>query len=101
MLLPGMFVSIKSRTSILANFRDLQFHKWRKLTREIVQRLNTIIRGLLIYYHKRRGESMREVWNQLNHRLHKWVKLEKRLYKLAAVRCLNQQYKSTPNLFEH
>jgi hypothetical protein len=63
--------------------------------------LNPVIRGLLNYYQKLRGESIREVWNQLNHRLLKWVKWEKGLYKWAAVRWLKQQYKSTPNLFEH
>lgn len=101
MLLPGTFVSIKSRTSILGKFRDLGIHKWRKPLQEIAQRLNPIVRGLLNYYHKLRGEPMREVWNQLNHRLLKWVKWEKGLYKMAAVRWLKKQYRSTPNLFEH
>ncbi len=101
MLLPGTFVSIKSRTSILGKFRDMQIHKWRKPIKEVANRLNPVIRGLLNYYQKLRGESIREVWNQLNHRLLKWVKWEKGLYKWAAVRWLKQQYKSTPNLFEH
>lgn len=101
MLLPGTFVSIKSRTSILGKFREMQIHKWRKPIKEVANRLNPVIRGLLNYYHKLRGESIREVWNQLNHRLLKWVKWEKGLYKWAAVRWLKQQYKSTPNLFEH
>lgn len=101
MLLPGTFVSIKSKTSILGKFRELGIHKWRKPIQEIAQRLNPIIRGLLNYYHKLRGEPMREVWNQLNHRLLKWVKWEKGLYKMAAVRWLKQQYKATPGLFEH
>jgi RNA-directed DNA polymerase len=101
MLLPGTFVSIKSRTSILGKFREMQIHKWRKPIKEVANRLNPVIRGLLNYYHKLRGESIREVWNQLNHRLLKWVKWEKGLFKWAAVRWLKQQYKSTPNLFEH
>lgn len=101
MLLPGTFVSIKSRASILGKFRDMQIHKWRKPIKEVANRLNPVIRGLLNYYQKLRGESIREVWNQLNHRLLKWVKWEKGLYKWAAVRWLKQQYKSTPNLFEH
>jgi group II intron reverse transcriptase/maturase len=101
MLLPGTFVSIKSRTSILGKFRELGIHKWRKPLQEIARRLNPIIKGLLNYYYKLRGEPMREVWNQLNHRLLKWVKWEKGLYKVAAVRWLKQQYRATPNLFEH
>lgn len=101
MLLPGTFVSIKSRAAILGKFREMQIHKWRKPIKDVANRLNPVIRGLLNYYHKLRGESIREVWNQLNHRLLKWVKWDKRLYKWAAVRWLKQQYKSTPNLFEH
>ena len=101
MLLPGTFVSIKSRTSILGKFREMGIHKWRKPLEEVAQRLNPIIRGLLNYYHKLRGETMRYVWNQLNHRLLKWVKWEKGLYKMAAVRWLKQKYKTNPGLFEH
>lgn len=101
MLLPGTFVSIKSRTAILGKFRELAIHKWRKPIQEIARRLNPVVRGLLNYYHKLRGESMREVWNQLNHRLLKWVKWEKGLYKMAAVRWLKRQYKSSPGLFAH
>lgn len=101
MLLPGTFVSIKSRTAIMGKFRELGIHKWRKPLQEVAQRLNPIIRGLLNYYHKLRGEPMRQVWNQLNHRLLKWVKWEKGLYKMAAVRWLKAQYKASPGLFEH
>lgn len=101
MLLPGTFVSIKSRTSISGKFRELGIHKWRKPLQEIAHRLNPITRGLLNYYHKLRGESMRDVWNQLNHRLLKWVKWEKGLYKYAAVKWLKRQYKISPGLFEH
>src|SRR5690606_14630392 len=99
MLLPGTFVSIKSKTAILEKFRELAIHKWRKPIQEIARRLNPVAIGLLNYYHKLRGESMREVWNQLNHRLLKWVKWEKGLYKMAAVRWLKRQYKASPGLF--
>jgi hypothetical protein len=68
MLLPGTFVSIKSRTSIMGKIRELGINKWRKPLREIAERLNPIVRGLLNYYHKLRGEPICEVWNQLNHR---------------------------------
>ncbi|WPR76197.1 group II intron maturase-specific domain-containing protein [Algoriphagus sp. NG3] len=94
-------VSSKSKASILAKFRELAIHKWLRPLHEIAKRLNPIIRGLLNYYHKLWGESMREVWNQLNHRLLKWVKWEKGLYEMAAVRWLKRQYKASPRLFEH
>jgi hypothetical protein len=101
MLLPGTFVGIKPGTSILGKFKEMGIHKWRKPWKEIAHRLNPNIRGLRNFYHKLRGEPMREVWDQLNHRLPKWVKWEKGLYKMAAVRWLKQQYKATPGLFEH
>ncbi|WP_394340939.1 hypothetical protein [Pleomorphovibrio marinus] len=60
--------------------------------------LNPIVRGLLNYHHKLRGEAMREVCNPFIHRLLKW---EKGLYKMAAVRWLKHQYKVSLGLFEH
>jgi RNA-directed DNA polymerase len=101
MLLPGTFVSIKARTAMLRKFRDLSIHKWRRPFEEVALRLNPVIRGLLNYYHGLRGEPIRAVWNQLNHRLLKWVKWERGLYKMAAVRWLKHQYKSSPGLFAH
>jgi RNA-directed DNA polymerase len=44
---------------------------------------------------------MRAVWNQLNHRLLKWVKWEKGLFKYAALRWLRGRYKENPGLFAH
>jgi RNA-directed DNA polymerase len=41
------------------------------------------------------------VWHQLNVRLLKWVKWEKRLYKKASLKWLQAQYKSNPRLFPH
>lgn len=38
-------------------------------------------------------------WNGINHRLLKWVKWEKGLYKYAAVKWLRLQYKMNPNLY--
>jgi group II intron reverse transcriptase/maturase len=101
MLLPGTFVSIQSRASILGKFRNMGIHKWRRPLEEVARTLNPIIRGMLNYYHKLRGETMRYVWNQLNQRLLKWVKWEKGLYKMAAIKWLKQKYRTNPGLFEH
>jgi group II intron reverse transcriptase/maturase len=100
-LMPGSFVSIKSRTAMLEKFKAMEIHKRRKPLKEIAKLLNPMIRGIDNYYQKLRGEQIRYVWNQLNARLLKWVKWEKGLYKMGAVRWLKSQYKRQPDLFYH
>lgn len=100
-LMPGSFVSIKSRTAMLEKFKAMEIHKRRKRLEEIAKLLNPMIRGMDNYYQKLRGEQIRYVWNQLNARLLKWVKWEKGLYKMGAVRWLKSQFKRQPNLFYH
>ncbi|MDQ3534168.1 MAG: reverse transcriptase domain-containing protein [Bacteroidota bacterium] len=99
--LPGIFVSNSSKKAMREKFRELDIHKCRMPLRELAQKLNPIIRGLINYYHKFWQAGMRPVWNGLNHRMLKWVKWEKGLYKYASVRWLKRQYKETPGLFEH
>jgi len=100
-LMPGSFVSIKSRTAMLDKFKAFQIHKRRKPLEEIANLLNPVIRGMDNYFQKLRGEQIRFVWNQLNQRLLKWVKWEKGLYKMAAVKWLKTKYKQSPGLFYH
>ncbi len=99
--LPGTFVSIKSRTSILNKFNSWKIHKRRKLIEFIAKELNPLIRGIINYYHKFENGSMRYVWNQLNARLLKWLKWERVLYKYAAIRWLKTKYKESSGLFAH
>jgi len=56
---------------------------------------------MIDYYETKSQPIAINVWNQLNHRLLKWVKWEKGLYKMAAVAWLKQQYKDNPGLFRH
>ena len=100
-LMPGSFVSTKSRTAMLEKFKVMEIHKRRKPLEEIAKLLNPMIRGMDNYYQKLRGEQIHYVWNQLNARLLKWVKWEKGLYKMGAVRWLKSQYKRQPDLFYH
>ncbi|WP_298357125.1 group II intron reverse transcriptase/maturase [Runella sp.] len=100
-VVPSTFVSTKSKKSILQKFKSLEIHKWRKPLLLIAKEVNQISRGLINYYHKFENKSMRYVWNQLNHRLLKWVKWEKGLYKYDAVRWLKHIYKDNPKLFVH
>ena len=99
--IPSLFVSTKSKTSILDKFRNMQIHKKRKTLEEVAKDLNPVIRGIINYYHKFRRSDMRDVWRQLNARLLKWVKWEKGLYKKANNRYLKTKYREHPNLFPH
>jgi group II intron reverse transcriptase/maturase len=99
--IPGVFVSRKSKSGILAKFRSIQIHKKRKTLEEVAKDLNPMIRGIINYYHKFRKSDMRDVWWQLNNRLLKWVKWEKGLYKKASIRYLKTKYRQQPNLFPH
>jgi group II intron reverse transcriptase/maturase len=99
--IPGIFVSQKSKTNIMQKFRTLNIHKWRTSLEHIAQTINSTLRGIINYYHKFRRTDMRQVWNQLNARLLKWVKWEKGLGKRRALCYLRSKYKETPNLFAH
>ena len=101
LLLPGTFVSQKSKKAIREKFREMEIHKRRVSIKELAQKLNPLIQGLINYYHKFWQAGMRDVWNGLNQRLLKWVKWEKGLYKYASVRWLKLQYKENPGLFAH
>lgn len=101
MLLPGTFVSQAAKKSIREKFRSMELHKRRVPIEELSKLLNPVITGLVNYFHKFWHAGMRDVWNGLNHRLLKWVKWEKGLYKYAAVKWLKLQYKMNPNLFAH
>jgi group II intron reverse transcriptase/maturase len=101
LLMPGTFVSASSKTSIRKKFKELAIHKRRKPIEELARELNPMIEGVIQYFHKFWNAGMRPVWNQLNHRLLKWVKWEKGLYKYASLRWLRQQYSRNPGLFAH
>jgi len=98
---PGIFISQKSKTSIMQKFKAMNIHKWRTTLERIAQRINPVIRGIINYYHKFQRNDMRGVWHQLNVRLQKWVKWEKDLGKKRALRYLRTRYKENPALFAH
>ena len=100
-LLTGIFMSKKSKTSVLTKFKELAIHKRRKSLEEIAKELRPIIQGVINYYCKFSAGHTRFIWNQLNARLLKWVQWEKGLYKFASVRWLQKKYKEKPGLFPH
>jgi len=98
---PGIFVSQKSKNGIMQKFRDMNIHKWRGKLEHIAQSINPVIRGIINYYHKWQRNDMRQIWNQLNARLLKWVKWEKDLGKKRALNYFRVRYKENPGLFAH
>lgn len=101
LLLPGTFISVKSKSSVLAKFRAMEIHKKRKPLEEIAKELKPIIQGVINYYCKFSDGHMHYIWHQLNERLLKWVRWEKGLYKKASKRWLQEKYKVMPALFPH
>ena len=101
LLLPGIFISTKSESRVLAKFRALEIHKRRKPLEEIAKELRPIIQGVINYYCKFSISHMHYIWHQLNERLLKWVRWEKGLYKKASKRWLQEKYKAMPALFPH
>jgi RNA-directed DNA polymerase len=101
MLLPSIFISRKSESSILEKFRKLQIHKRRGNIEELAAEMRPILRGIINYYCKFSSGHLRKVCNQLTKRLIKWVQWEKGLYVNASVRWLKKKYRSNPNLFPH
>jgi len=101
MLMPSMFMSRKSKTSVVEKFKELNIHKRRKPIEVIASELRPIIQGIINYYCKFSANHTREIWNQLNTRLLKWVKWEKGLYKMASLRWLRKKYTEFPLLFPH
>jgi RNA-directed DNA polymerase len=99
--IPSIFISQKSKNSIIEKFKTLKIHKKRKTIEQVAKEINPIISGIINYYHKFRKSDMVNVWRQLNERLLKWVKWEKDLYKKASVRYLKTKHKEKPDLFAH
>lgn len=99
--IPSIYVSQKSKNSLMEKFRTLKIHKRRKTIEEIAREINPVLRGIINYYHKFRKSDIRNVWRQLNARLLKWVKWEKGLYKKASVSYLKTKHKEKPDLFLH
>jgi len=100
-VMPGVFVSHKSKQNAFKKFRDMRLHNWRKPIKELAKALNPITRGLYNYYEKFWRGMMSHVWHHLNIRLLKWVKWEKDLNVRAARKWLRNQFKLNPGLFLH
>lgn len=101
MLIPSIFISKNSQSSVLRKFRELCIHKKRKPIEVIAKELNPIIQGVINYYCKFSIAHTKQLWKQLNVRLIKWVKWEKGLYKMASIKWLQRKSKEQPRLFAH
>jgi Retron-type reverse transcriptase len=98
---PGIFVSQKSKNSIMQKFRGWNIHKRRTKLQHIAKLINPVISGIINYYHKFRNTDMRQVWRSLNARLLKWVRWEKDFSKRKAMQYLHTKFKEKPDLFAH
>lgn len=99
LLMPRSVISRTSVSRVLEKFKRI--HKWRGSIEELAQELNPVIRSVMNYYGKFWSYHTQVLWTQLNTRLKKWVKWEKRLYKMASVKWLKKKYEERPNLFAH
>jgi RNA-directed DNA polymerase len=100
-LMPTVVISLKSRSSILEKLRTMKIHKMHLSIGMLSQKLSPIIRGWKNYYCKFWGGNTHSIWHQLNLRLTKWVRWEKRKSTHAALRWLKEKYKVNPGLFPH
>ena len=100
-LMPSISISNKSERSIIAKFKAMQLHKRRVPLENLAKDLRPIIRGIINYYGKFSTGHLRFVCHQLNIRLLKWVKWEKGLYKMKALKWLRNKCKVNPQLFPH
>lgn len=101
LVVPSIFISTKSRSSLLRKFKEWHIHKRRTPIESIANYLKPQIRGVMNYFHKFSSGHMNYVWKQLNARLLKWVKWEKGLSVFASIKWLQQKYKANPSLFPH
>lgn len=100
-LMPTTIISQKSRSSVLEKLRIMKIHKMHISIKELSQKLSPVIRGIKNYYCKFWSGHMHFIWHQVNVRLTKWVRWEKRMTIRAAVRWIKEKYKANPGLFPH
>ena len=100
-LLVTNVISKKSMSSVLEKFRAMKIHKMRTSIESVSAQLKPVIRGIINYYCKFWTSHTNWLWYQLNSRLIKWVRWEKKLKVRSAHRWLKNKYKKQPELFPH
>jgi hypothetical protein len=100
-LMTTSVISSKSKSSVLRKFRAMKIHKMRGSIEVVSARLAPVIRGVINYYCKFWNGHTYGIWKQLNDRLIKWVKWEKRKSVRAAIKWLKDIYRKQPALFPH
>ena len=100
-LMTTCVISRKSKSNVLAKFRSMKIHKMRTSIEMVSAKLKPVIRGIINYYCKFWSGHTHGLWRQLNDRLVKWVKWEKKKSVRAAIRWLKGVYIKQPRLFPH
>ena len=100
-LLPSIFISRKSESSILEKFRKLNIHKRRGTIEALAAEIKPMLKGIINYYCKFSTGHLRKVCNQLTKRLMKWVQWEKGLHVMASIKWLRTKHRENSSLFPH
>jgi group II intron reverse transcriptase/maturase len=100
-LMPTTVISQKSKSSILEKLRTMKIHEMHISIEELSKKLSPIIRGIKNYYCKFWAGHTHFIWHQVNLRLTKWVRWEKRMSTRSALRWIREKYKVNPGLFPH
>lgn len=100
-LMPTTVISQKSKSCILEKLRTMKIHEMHLSIEELSKKLSPIIRGIKNYYCKFWAGHTHVIWHQVNLRLTKWVRWEKRMSTRAALRWIREKYKVNPGLFPH
>jgi len=100
-LMTTSVISNKSKSRILAKFRSMKIHKKRMSVEGLAYVLKPVLLGIKNHYCKFWSGHTNVLWYQLNSRLIKWVKWQKKLNIRSAIRWLKCKYISQPDLFPH
>lgn len=100
-LMTTSVISNKSKSKVLDKFRRMKIHKKRTSVEKLASILNPVIRGVINHYCKFWSGHTSYLWCQLNRRLVKWVRWQKKLGIRSAIRWLKSKFKSNPDLFPH
>lgn len=94
-------MSRKAKKNVMDKIREMRIHQKKISIQEMAELLNTRVRGWMNYYCEFNGSSTRNLWWMLNLRLLQWVRCNRKLNLLRAIRWLKGVYRTQPRLFAH
>jgi group II intron reverse transcriptase/maturase len=94
-------MSKKAKKRVMDKIREMRIHQKKISIQKMAELLNAKVRGWMNYYCKFNGRSTRDLWWMLNLRLVKWIRCNRRMPLLKAIRWLKGVYRTQPGLFAH